>query len=327
MARLLLFLHTKHKIMAHLCSEQRCLIETLKRRGLSNREIACEVNVHPTTIAREISRNSMMGMYKYSKAQKFAEKRHKIKPKRKYLTDDMKAFIVSHLHLHHSPEQICGLARERFGFKEFVSTQTIYNYIYEDRKNGGTLFKYLPRHKKKYRKKTPKQILNENSHKVNISERPPEASDRQRFGDLELDTVVGKDRKTCILTINDRATGFLFAVPAQMNSDSIKEQITNLLNPIKDEIFTLTSDNGKEFTKFVQISNDLDVNFYHCNPHQPWQRGSNENLNGLIRRVYPKQYDFRELDHNEFNNTVKMINARPRKRYNYYSPVELLLNK
>ena len=131
--------------MSQLCLEQRRLIEILHRYGLSNRAIAAEIDVHPTTVGRELKRNSVAGKYTGIRADRYTRQRHRNKAKRHYITDNMRAFIESHLEQYHSPEQIAGLARIRFGFSEFVSTQTIYKYIYTDKQKGGFLYKLLPR--------------------------------------------------------------------------------------------------------------------------------------------------------------------------------------
>ena len=306
--------------MPQLCKSDRDIIEMCIKKGYPYREIAALIDVHPTTISREIKRNSIKGVYRAERAQRLTKYRHKEKPKRKYFTDNMRAFVESHLHLHMTPEQIAGLARIRFGF-QFVSFQTIYKYIYEDKKRGGDLYVYLPHGKKRYRKRDRYQPKN----KLDINERPDIINNRERFGDFEIDTVYSLDRKHGLVTLNDRMTGFLFASVTALTSEAVKDNTIKLLEPLKKSLHSITSDNGSEFVQYPIISERLGIDFYFCHPGKSWQRGSNENLNGLLRRFFPKKYEFIDMKPSVLSKAVNIINSRPRKRYEYYSPVELLL--
>lgn len=282
-----------------------------------------------SVISREIIRNRDGRSKKYiaDLAQRKCDIRHKQKNKRIKLTRTMRAYIIEQLEQKLSPEQIVGLSA-RNGL-DCISHQWIYQMIWSDKKRRGKLCRHLRNRGKRYKKrdssrKTPGQPPN----KRDISERPGVVDQRIRFGDLEVDTVLGKHRKSALVTINDRATGMLkMDLVKEKTSSLVTQKIIELLMPWKLHLHTITADNGPEFTKFEIIAENLDIAFFFAKPYQSWQRGSNENLNRLVRQYFPKGTDFDKVDPKQVAFVENQINLRPRKRYNFRSPIEMFNQK
>jgi len=154
-----------------------------------------------------------------------------------------------------------------------------------------------------------------------IEDRPKIVDLKQRFGDLEIDTIIGKNHKGAIVTINDRATGILRMKKIKAKeSELVKQATIELLENWKPYLFTLTSDNGKEFAMHQEIATALEIDFYFANPYSPWERGANENLNGLIRQYIPKSTSFEEITVERIIEIQEKLNNRPRKRFNFETP-------
>jgi IS30 family transposase len=312
--------------MSHLKLEQRYTIETLLQEKYSLKDIAKHLKVCKSVITRELQRNSdqRSGVYKAKLAQSKYEARMDKKSPKTRLTEEVKSYIKSKLGKKFSPEQIYNTAK-RDGV-DCVSHETIYKYIWEDKKKDGDLYKKLRNQGKKYRKRGAKkdkrgQIVG----KVNIKERDPIVEERSRLGDLEMDLIIGKDHKGALLTINDRATGKLYMRKIKSKeAKEIEENCVYLLQNVPN-LHTLTSDNGKEFANHVSIAKALELNYYFADPYKSWQRGSNENLNGLIRQYFPKNHDFRVITDAEVKFVVDELNNRPRKRFGYLTPNEVEL--
>ena len=310
--------------MSQLGISQRYEIYHLQKQGSSFIDIAKHIGVHKSTISRELKRNSdsRNGVYKVSLAQKKAEERHSNKPKYLHFTKEIKDFVVQWLKEDYSPEQIVGKAR--ILHVACVSVEKIYQFIWSDKKQGGTLYTHLRTLGKRYQKRS-----NTNSRRgqiidrIPIEQRPEIVERKERFGDLEIDLVIGKDHKGALLTINDRATGMLKM--EHLKSKSAKEveiKTIELLEPWIPFIHTITSDNGKEFSNHKAISNALGIDFFFAKPYHSWQRGANENLNGLVRQYFPKKYNFDTIKQLDVDRVVLKLNNRPRKRYNFLNPIE-----
>ena len=221
-----------------------------------------------------------------------------------------------------SPEQITG--RSKVDGKAMVSHETIYRWIWEDKRKGGILHKLLRRQGHKYAKRGSKNagrgfIPN----RIDIDERPPVVELKERFGDLEIDTIIGKNHKGAILTINDRATSRVWIRKLTGKEAVPVAKITAwALRKVKTLIHTITADNGKEFAKHEEISQKLDIKYYFCKPYHSWERGANENTNGLIRQYIPKGTDFSEVTNKQIKRIENILNNRPRKRLGYLTPNE-----
>jgi len=287
--------------MCHLTLEQRYKIETYRELGKSQKEIADYIGKDQSVISRELNRNcdQRNGCYKADLAQRKT-------------TDDL------------SPEQIVGRAAK--DGKKMVSAESLYQYIWADKKRGGKLYKHLRHQGKKYRKrghlKDKRGII---SNRTDIDERPTIVETKERFGDLEIDLVIGKDHQEALLTINERLTGVLFMGKVKSKEAHVIEaKAIELLKDWKPLIHTITSDNGKEFANHQNIAEQLDIDFYFAKPYHSWQRGANENLNGLVRQYFPKKTSLKNIEKQDIDEVVRKLNNRPRKRFGFNSPNEML---
>lgn len=304
-----------------LTSEQRYTISVLLSKGLKKKEIAEAIGVSNSTITRELQRNSSKrGVYKWEIAQKQAEKRSKRTPGNRAISKAIWSSVKHYLvDKQWSPEQISGyLAKD--GIK--ISHETIYAWIRADKRNRGTLYKHL-RHRLKHRKKYVGAgrscIINRKS----IHERPAEA-DGKRFGDLEMDTIVGPNNQQAIVTLVDRNTNMLFMKKLKYGKDAKNLALTviEMLKPIKKKLKTITTDNGKEFSAHEIISEALGVDVFFTDPYSSWQKGAIENANGLIRQYIPKKVSFNDYDDKDIKDIEEKINRRPRKKLGFETPIE-----
>lgn len=312
--------------MAHLSSQQRYTIESMSANGFSRKEIAKVIGKDKSVLSRELKRNSdgRNGEYKAKLAQRKYEARQAEKPKYQLFTSEIKSKIEEGLVEDLSPEQIVGLAKKQG--QKMVSIERIYQFIWQDKRNGGSWHKHLRTRGKKYRKRGQlKDKRGQIVGRIGIENRPIIVEKRERFGDFEIDTIIGKDHQGAIVTLNDRATGYLKMKKVESKEASAVEQATlALLSDWKPFLHTLTADNGKEFAHHQSISKALEIDFFFAKPYHSWERGSNENLNGLIRQYIPKKTDFSQISEAFIQEIEDKINRRPRKRFGYESPQEKL---
>ena len=310
--------------MKHLTREQRYGISLMLQEGKSRKDIAKSIGVSVSTISRELRKNCDMrnGTYNYDLAQRKYETRLKLRGRKPVFTKEMKETVISLLEEGYSPEQIKGRSNVE-GFA-MVSHETMYRWIWEDKRKKGTLYQYLRRKGKKYNKRGNSlagrgYIPN----RVDIEERPAIVDLKERFGNLEIDTVIGSNHKGALVTINDRLTSKVW-IRKLSGKDAVLLALKTIeaLQPIKDLIHTITADNGKEFAKHQEIADKLEISFCFCKPYHSWERGANENMNGLIRQYIPKGTDFSGIT-DEFVSWVEnKLNNRPRKRLGYLTPNE-----
>ena len=323
----------------HITKDERIQLETLKKEGCSFRYIAKELGKNVSNISREISRNKdpVTANYHYSLANKMAQSRRKqanssrVKIK---IGSELEAYILAKMEENWSPEQIAGRLKSEVKSLKLPTPapQTIYDFIYL---NKPDYKKYLRCKKGKYRRKRGTKIREkerEEGKKKRIDTRPEVIETRERLGDWEGDTIVGGEKTIHILTHVDRKSGYLFADKAE---DISKEGIQILtLNSFQklpaDRIKSITYDNGVQFNKhedtevklIKQTKND-DFNIYFAYPYHSWERGTNENTNGLLREYFPKKSLFKNITQAELDKKVKLINDRPRKRLKYLTPAEV----
>ncbi|MCK4980925.1 MAG: IS30 family transposase [Candidatus Delongbacteria bacterium] len=281
-------------------------------------EIALKLGFDKSTISREIKRNSHNGKYYPVKAHKLTKKRQSEAPKNKKITRSMEDTIKELTEEDWSPEQISAWCKkERL---EMLSHEMIYQYIYNDERNGGKLYTHL-RHSRKRRKKYGSKRLSNIKNKRRIADRPKIVEDKTRIGDWEIDTVVGAKHEGSILTIVDRVAKFLLSKQFDYNTaENVKVATIELLKPFKDKVQTITSDNGSEFTYHEDIARELECGFYFADPYSSWQRGLNENTNGLLRQYFPKGISLKNIPDEKLQKAVDRINSRPRKTLNYKTP-------
>lgn len=315
--------------MIHFTAEQRYKLEVLLQQNVPKKQIATTLNKHISSVYREIDRNSDARnfVYKGSLAIRKCDKRHKEKLKNQCFTNDIKAYVENLLMEDLSPEQIVGRALK--DNVECVCIETIYKLVWEDKKQNGILYTHLRNQGKMYRKRgASKDKRGQIVGRIGIENRPKEVDDKQRFGDLEIDLVIGKDHKGALLTINDRSTGVLKMKKIESkDAEIVKDATIELLKEWKPILKTITSDNGKEFAKHQLIAEALEIDYYFANAYCSWERGANENLNGLVRQYFPKGSDFSLITPEQVKMVVEKLNNRPRKRHQYNSPNEVYLQK
>jgi transposase, IS30 family len=315
--------------MAHLTLEQRYKIEAYVSLGKKISEIAAYVGKCDSVISREIKRNSdkRSGIYKSELANKKAISRHKIKHKKCTFNATVEANVLYYLGKDFSPEQIVGKAK--LEKKEMVSMERIYQYIWLDKRKGGVLYKHLRTNGKKYKKRGHlKDTRGLIAGIVDIDKRPAIVEAKDRLGDLEIDLVIGQNHKGALLTINDRASGLLFMEKIESKEASLVEsKAMEILQEWKFLIKTITSDNGKEFSNHKNIAEGLEIDYYFAKPYHSWERGANENLNGLVRQYFPKKTNFEKITKEETDRVVNILNNRPRKRFGYKTPIEIFAQK
>lgn len=313
--------------MSQITLEQRYEIASLIKVGVSKQEIALIIGCHKTTIYRELSRNQdkRSGIYRASLADTKCKSRHSIKPKKRYLDRQVKETIDRLIRQDYSPEQVVGVCK-RDGLA-CVSHETIYKYIWLLKKTKkSTLYLHLRRRGRKYLKRGGSQsgrgmIRN----RVGIEKRPKIVESKSRFGDLEVDTIIGKDHIGAIVTINDRASGMLKMKRTKTRAaKEVSSAINDLLEDWTPYIKTMTADNGKEFGDHLTVAETSQIDFYFAEPYSSWQRGANENLNGLIRQYFPKKTDFSKITNQQIIDVQNKLNNRPRKRFNFESPIQVM---
>lgn len=304
-----------------LTSEQRYTISVLLQKKMKQKDIAKAIGVSDSTISRELRRNSVVrGKYNWETAQANAMRKRRRKPGNRRIDESVmqeaKVLLVTE---QWSPEQISGaLAKDG----KHVSDETIYRMIRKDKANGGDLYKHC-RHKLKHRRRPVGGKLSSIPNRTPISERPKEANGK-RFGDFEMDTIVGKDNHGSIVTITERSTNMLFMrkLPKGKNAKELARTVIHLLAPFKDYIKSITTDNGTEFACHEMIAKSLGTTVYFADPYSSWQKGAIENINGLIRQYVPKKHTFEAISHQQITRISAKINARPRKKLNFKTPRE-----
>jgi len=313
--------------MSHLTYEQRYTIEVLLRTNEDKPSIAKKLSIHKSVLYREIKRNSDQrnGVYRARLAHQKYQNRMRLKPKKIKFTDDMKDKVNHLLREEYSPEQISGVLK--MNGEEMVSHERIYQHIWDDKKQKGLLHTHLRRKGRKYRKRgSQKDSRGVLVGRIGIEQRPKEAEERTVFGHLETDTIIGKNHKGAIVTLNDRASGMLWMRKVETREAIVvRSKICEMLDEIRPYIKSVTGDNGKEFAEHQYIT-DQYCDFFFANPYSPWERGSNENLNGLIRQYIPKTTDFSTIGADKIIEIQNKLNSRPRKRYNYETPIFVMEN-
>ena len=313
----------------HITVEQRIKIETLLKAGHKASFIAKQLNIHRSSIYRELKRNkTKAGKYNAAFAQELSEEQKERFSHSRSFTFAMEKFIREKLSKEQwSPEQIWGYCKKNN--IDMVSHESIYKFVYQDKYNGGLLYKNLRVASKKYRKRYgagngKRGIIKD---KTSIDQRPEYINNKQRVGDWEIDTIVGKDNKGAIVTITERTTAFvLIAKLNGKNTQELAQAVVKLMMPFKELVFSITSDNGTEFAMHKYISKRLGTLFYFAHPYSSSERGLNEYTNRLIRQYIPKKTDFKDINNLYIREIVMKLNRRPRKNLNFNTPGKAFLN-
>ncbi len=311
----------------HFTTEERELSRVWKARGLSIRAIARMLNRSPSSVSREFERNSREdGTYSANYADKqYAERRKNCGRKPILENEQIKNYVVEKLEQRWTPEQIAG--RAKFDKESFsISFTTIYRAI-----DSGILpprLKKIMRFKWKHKKCKTDDKRGKIPNTTSIHDRPAGAENRSRFGHWESDTVLGKRGTGCIATHVERKSGYLIAVKIPDRQDKAFTVATiAAFAKISEKLKkSFTVDNGKEFAAHKELAAGTGMKVFFCDPYSPWQRGTNENTNGLLRQFFPKGSSFVDITDEKLQAVVDLINNRPRKRLGFRSPTELLLN-
>jgi IS30 family transposase len=307
-----------------LSPEERYMLAALRRQGLNQAEIARSMGRHRSTVCRELRRNSTRsdGRYRASTAQERTNGRRSRSRRNSRFTPRDFARVEELLGRQWSPEQVAGhLARS--GLLS-ISHETIYRHVWRDKRAGGLLYTHLRGARKRRRKRYGSyDSRGKLAGKRMISERPEEVEARERVGHWEIDTVIGTGSKDCIVSLVERKSGLLLIGKLKdRTTASLNRRVIHLIRRHDTAFETITSDNGTEFHDYQKIEGRTQVTFYFAKPYHSWERGSNENANGLIRQYLPKGTSMAGLSQQLCNAIAHKLNTRPRKRLGFRTPLE-----
>ncbi len=308
----------------HLTHCERCQINTLLHRGLSQREIAHDLGRDPGTISREISRNRGQRGYRPKQAHgKATSRRHEASAVPRKMTPERWEAVEERLSEGWSPEQISGRYRQRG--EVMAGKEWIYQHVRADRRTGGTLYRHLRRRGKKPNWRGGRHAGRGHiPGRVDIGERPWVVEEKSRIGDWELDTIIGARHRGALVSSVDRGSKFTFLERVEVKTAAaVTTALTRRMGPIRERVHTLTADNGKEFAGRRGISDALGAGFYFATPYHSWERGLNEHTNGLVRQYFPKGTDFRQVTEAQVRAVEDRLNHRPRKVLGYRTPAEV----
>ncbi len=307
-----------------LSTEERYEIATLRRQGLQMAEMAKHLGRHPSTLYREVKRNRSAhdGRYRASHSVEKASGR-KRRSRRNWLYGPKEfAPVASLIRQRFSPEQIVG--RRQLEGQAVMSHETIYRWIWQDKRGGGTLWKNL-RGARKQRRKRYGQYDSRGrlAGKKPIEQRPAVVASRGRIGDWEIDTMHGRGT-ACVVTVVERKTGLLRMGPIhRATKEQTLARTVKLLWPERQRVKTITADNGTEFHNYRELESILATQVYFATPHHAWERGTNENTNGLIRQYLPKGTNLSHITQQQCDRIAEQLNNRPRLRLGFKTPNEV----
>jgi IS30 family transposase len=307
-----------------LTHEERYQIYILKKAEYSQAQIAELLERDKSTISRELRRNRGLKGYRPRQAHHLALVRRydKVQPR---IGNQVWQQVEALIREEWSPEQIVGRLEDEQGVS--ISHEWIYQYIYADKRSGGDLYRYLrcqkPR-RKRYGSYDRRGII---PNQVSIDERPAIVDARRRFGDWEGDTVIGKGHRGALVTLVERKSLYtvIRAVPRK-TAEAVRKAVRCGLTPYRDRVYTITYDNGREFADHEGMAADLETRVYFAHPYASWERGLNENTNGLIRQYFPKHRDLTTVTEREIKTAMDKLNHRPRKSLGFRTPHEVFFN-
>ena len=302
-----------------LTEPQRYQIAALKKAVISNKEIALIIKTSESTITREIQRNSGRRGYRPRQAQIKADKRKQQVAKTLKMIPTTVCLIEDLIRFDLSPEQASNVLKQQ-GI--YISHERIYQHVWTDKYNGGDLHLHLRQANKKRRKKYgSKDKRGQITNRTCIEQRPEIVDEKSRLGDWEIDTVIGKNHKGALVTIVDRKSKFtLIKKVDSKHAEVVTTATVELLKPYGNKTHTITADNGKEFAGHETVAKALETQVYFAHPYCSWERGLNENTNGLIRQYFPKGSSFDDITDEHVEFVMHRLNNRPRKGLNYQTP-------
>jgi IS30 family transposase len=311
----------------HLNIDEREVILKMRAQEASMQEIGERLGRSKGTISRELSRNvSSTKDYKPHLAQRYYQKRRRESQKPYRLEDDawLRQYVQEKLRQYWSPEQISDKLYDDYGIN--VSPVTIYSWIYRNRIKGGEFCKYLRQsHKRRRKRRASQDRRGQMPDRRMIDQRPKVVNERKRIGDWESDTVEGAKGSGFIATHVERKSRYTVAVKVDDKSaETVTKATLEAMRKLPSgKVRTMTFDNGKEFAGFKELEHELNMTAYFARPYHSWERGTNENTNGLLRQFFPKGMDFSTIVQSDVDIAVELLNNRPRKCLNYRTPTEV----
>jgi IS30 family transposase len=302
-----------------LTQEQRYQISALLKTEHSQTKIAAVIGVNKSTISRELRRNRGQRGYRPKQAHQFAQQRRRASV-HNHISTETWTRIEEKLREDWSPEQVSVWLKKNTDTT--VSHEWIYQYIYMDKQAGGDLHKHLRCQKKRRKRAGDYDRRGKIPNQVSIEERPEIVEKRERLGDWEADTIIGAGKRGAIVTLVDRKSRLtLLKQVTRRTAAAVEEAILDLLRPYQASTHTITFDNGKEFANHQTIAQKLQANMYFAHPYSSWERGTNENTNGLIRQYFPKGSDFSSITDDQISFVKERLNHRPRKCLDFQAPI------
>ena len=306
------------KHYTQLTREERYQISALKTAGQSKAQIAKILGRHKATIGREMARNCGLRGYRPRQADSLAINRRQEKITRR-ISSETWTRVEELLREHWSPEQVSRWLRQEESLQ--VSPEWIYQYVLHDKRTGGDLYRYLRCQKQRKKRYGVPDRRGQLKGRVSIDERPEVVNERSRIGDWEADTVIGKQGGAVLVTLVERKTRWSMIGNVNVGlQNSLVFCPVEQVSPMTSHVKTLTYDNGKEFALHQEIDKELQSNGYFAHPYHSWERGLNENTNGLIRQFFPKGKDLSEVTDEEIQRVMDKLNNRPRKCLGFKTP-------
>ena len=310
--------------------EDRVQIHALAKRGLSDAEIASELDVNRSTVWRERRRNTVGDRYNYHLAQLQAEKRQRERRHRPTrMTPEVVSFVEEKLKSGWSPQQISGRIKHLQSELPTVSHECIYQFIWRNKLDGGRLYRYLRRGGHRHRCYSSAQNRRRGPipDRVDIDQRPAIVEQKSRVGDWELDTIIGSQHRGALVSMAERGSKLVrLALVQSCKSDEVAQAIEKTLAEHSGKVLTLTMDNGSEFARHKTFGKNLGAGTFFAKPYHAWERGLNEHTNGLVRQYFPKATDFTSVSAHEVKEVEDRLNNRPRAVLGFRTPVEVFSN-
>lgn len=308
----------------HLTQDERYQIAILAKAGHDRSDIARVMERHKSTISREMTRNR--GARGYRPKQAHARSKFRAAQNGPRVAAETWAIVAVKLAETWSPEQISGHLKVKG--QATVSHEAIYQHIYADKRAGGTLHRALRCQKVRRKRYGGRERRGTIPNQVSIDLRPAVVAERGRFGDWEGDLVIGAGQKQALVTLNERTSRYtLIAHVPKKTAQAVSDAMISMLTPFAACVHTLTTDNGKEFAQHERIAKQLGADFFFAHPYASWERGANENMNGLIRQFFPKKMAFESITLGDIELAMHRLNHRPRKCLGFKTPHEVFMKQ
>ncbi|MGH8581871.1 MAG: IS30 family transposase [Gammaproteobacteria bacterium] len=310
----------------HLTQDERYQIAILLEAGHDQSDIARLMNRHKSTIGRELRRNRGQRGYRPKQAHAFSRARAQACENGRRIPAQTWAFAQAKLAQLWSPEQICGYLKANR--QPGISHEALYLRIYADQRAGGLLHRALRCQKARKKRYGSRERRGSIPNQVSIEQRPAIVDTRGRFGDWEGDLVIGAGSQQALVTLNERKSRYcLITRVAFKTAQAVADATIHLLKPFAACVHTLTTDNGKEFAQHERVARKLNAGFFFAHPYASWERGANENMNGLIRQFFPKKMRFDSLTEKDIAFAMNRLNHRPRKCLGFKTPHEVFMKQ